>query len=268
MNKRKLLRDGVQAALELPPVRALRRLDHRRQFEGGAQSYRGSFPTFAQARAATPPGRKVGYDHVELTGFYRDRHERAFPSDYPVLFWLGTALDGAKRVFDLGGHVGVTYYCYSKYLALPPALKWEVSEVPANVTAGQALAKERGASQLTFTSRFEDADGADVLLALGSLQYIDSPSLGGLLRSLAKRPPHVIVSKLPAHDGQTVYTVQCTGVAYHPYRISNRQEFIEDVRGAGYRLRDDWMGGEQSCEEPFEGISVPAYSGFYFQRED
>ncbi len=265
MDKRKLLRTGVKAALDLPPVRALLKLDHSRRFERGDMGYRGRYPSFAAAHQATPRGKKVGYNHAELTQFYRDRMERAFPSDYPVLFWLRSIVEGATRVFDLGGHVGVSYYCYSRYVNLPAGLDWLVCDVPAMAVTGEPIARERGAKCLRFTSRVEDADGCDIFLALGSLQYIEQPSLGTLLSSLKKKPKHVIVSKLPIHEGPTVYTVQCTGVAYHPYRIQNRAEFLADVTGAGYRLRDDWMGGEQSCEEPFEGISIPAYSGFYLQ---
>jgi putative methyltransferase (TIGR04325 family) len=95
--------------------------------------------------------------------------ERAMPSDYPVLFWLTKLLRPGMRIFDFGGHVGVAYHCFSKYLDYPPDLEWTVCDVPAVIAEGAAIAKQRSTpGKISFTSRFEDAEGCDLLLAAGT----------------------------------------------------------------------------------------------------
>jgi putative methyltransferase (TIGR04325 family) len=111
------------------------------------------------------------------------RAQRIYPYDYPVLFWLLPILPAAKRVFDIGGHIGVHYYGYQRYLPFPAELKWEVCEVPSIAKTGAELARQKGMHNLVFTSDFAGAEGADILLAAGSLQYIESPRIEVLCRN-------------------------------------------------------------------------------------
>lgn len=70
--------------------------------------FHGVYASAAEATAAAPASRPLGCDHDGPAAMYRDRLDRVFPSDYPMMLWLDRALRaGATRVFDLGGHVGL-----------------------------------------------------------------------------------------------------------------------------------------------------------------
>jgi putative methyltransferase (TIGR04325 family) len=250
---------GVGSALALDYERTFRTLPRNR--------FRGVFPTFAAAEASIPPGGRVGYDHDELAGMYRARMDKACESDYAPLFWLRGLVDGRTHVFDLGGHVGVSYYGWQRYLGYPPGLRWTVYEVPAIARAGRELAQTRPSAGLDFTSELSAGRGCSILLVAGSLQYVDA-TLPELLAQIGgPLPPHVIVNKLPLYDGEAFVTVQSTGRAFHPYRVDNRAEFVAGMTTLGYQVVDDWQNREQHCEIPFtRGRDVDAYSGYYFRQ--
>jgi putative methyltransferase (TIGR04325 family) len=169
-------------------------------------------------------------------------------------------------VFDFGGHVGVSWYGWRNYLAYPHGLRWTVCDVPAIVRHGEAMALEQGAQGLAFTSELHDGRDADVLLSAGALQYVDM-KMSDVIAGMGHRPAHIIVNKLPIYEGPTFVTVQSTGRAFHPYRIFNRAEFVEDVLALGYRVVDDWSNREQTCRIPLtRDRSVDAYSGYCFER--
>lgn len=256
-------------AFTMPVVGPVLALDYDRTFNTCPQNrFRGVYRSFAEAEAKIPPGQRVGYDHAELAGLYRTRMVKACESDYAVLFWLKGLIDARTVVFDLGGHVGVSYHGWKKYLDYPPGLTWLVQDVPAITKVGEELARERGAPGLRFTNDFAAARGCTVFLAAGSLQYIDL-SLPAILATAGPLPRHLIVNKLPLYDGETFVTVQSTGRAFHAYRIQNRTEFVAQMTGLGYRVVDDWQNREQHCEIPFtQGRDIEAYSGYYFVLGD
>lgn len=253
---------------EAPGVRALRRLRYERFFAAAtdANLFRGVYRDFAEAAATAPDTRALGYDHPEPAAMYRERAERLHPSDYPVLFWLQKWGPRVKRVFDFGGHVGVSYYAYQRVLSFPPELRWTVCDVPTVVEAGAALAHTRGARQLQFTTHRDDGSGADLWLANGSLQYLEEP-LHRLVSALEVRPRYVIANMLPVTDGESFVTLQNIGTAFCPYRIHHRASVIEGVRALGYSLVDSWVNPEKSCHVPFSGRHhVDAYVGLGFER--
>jgi putative methyltransferase (TIGR04325 family) len=255
-------------AWRLPVVGQVLALDYARAFaRRPANRFRGVYASFTEAEAAVPPNERVGYDHAELAGLYRHRMEKANQSDYAVLFWLKGILDERSFVFDFGGHVGVSYHGWRKYLDYRPGMRWLVHDVPAIVKVGAELARERPSEGLAFTSEVADARGCNIFLAAGSLQYVDE-SLPALLARIGPLPRHLIVNKLPMYDGETFVTVQSTGRAFHPYRIYNRAAFVAEVTALGYRVVDDWTNREQHCEIPFtRGRDIDAYSGYYFVRD-
>jgi putative methyltransferase (TIGR04325 family) len=145
-------------------------------------------------------------------------------------------------------------------------MRWLVQDVPAIVKVGAELARERPSEGLAFTSDVADARGCTILLAAGSLQYVDE-TLTQLLARIGSKPQHLILNKMPVYDGEGFVTVQSTGRAFHAYRIYNRAELLAEVTGLGYRLVDDWSNREQHCEIPFtRGRDIDAYSGYYFTR--
>jgi putative methyltransferase (TIGR04325 family) len=200
---------------------------------------------------------------------YDDRFDTVQPADYPVMLWLDRALrQGARRVFDWGGHVGLLYYGYRKYLAYPDGFRWQVQDVPSVILQGRELAEKNGVSQgLSFTGSVQDADGCDFLLASGSLQYLDGITLWSELSRMAKKPSWVVVNKLPLSSGDTFYTLQNIGTAFCPYRIFNEREFIGAVEAQGYRVVDRWYNPDCACELPLNPErNVKWYSGLLFER--
>ncbi|HEY0190808.1 MAG TPA: methyltransferase, TIGR04325 family [Kofleriaceae bacterium] len=241
--------------------------DYAREFARRPPNrFRGVYPTFSDAEASVPQGERLGYDHAELAGLYRHRMEKANESDYPVLFWLRPILNEHSFVFDFGGHVGVSYHGWQRYLDYRPGLRWLVYDMQAITKVGAELAAERPSPGLAFTSEVPDGKGCSIMLAAGSLQYTEE-SLTSILGRVGSLPRHLILSKLPVYDGESFVTVQSTGRAFHAYRIFNRAELIAEAAALGYRLVDDWLNREQHCEIPFtRDRDIPAYSGFYFER--
>jgi hypothetical protein len=183
---------SVRGAVErLPPVQHLRVAEYERQFAGDLLgAFHGVYGSFDEAHRSAPTGRPTGFDvgGVAEQEILRSRVDRIFPYDYPVLFWLRPLLVPGAVVFDYGGHVGVHFYAYGRVLEFPPGLTWTVCELPAVVEAGRTLAVEREAPSLRFTGSTAEASGADVLIASGVLQYVESPPLGELLAGLAEPP--------------------------------------------------------------------------------
>lgn len=255
-------------AWRLPVVGQVLEADYARAFaRRPANRFRGVFQTFAEAEASVPQNARIGYDHAELAGLYRHRMEKANQSDYAVLFWLKGILNERSFVFDIGGHVGVAYHGWRNYLDYKPGMRWLVQDMPAIVKVGAELARERPSAGLSFTSQIEDGRGCNILLAAGSLQYVDE-SLPSILARVGNLPRHLIVNKMPMYDGDSFVTVQSTGRAFHAYRIYNRAAFVAELAALGYRAVDDWSNREQHCEIPFtRGRDIDAYSGYYFIRD-
>ncbi|HYP74543.1 MAG TPA: methyltransferase, TIGR04325 family [Polyangiaceae bacterium] len=241
-------------------------LEYNRRFEDWPGSYRGIFDTFAEARASAPND-KIGFDHAELAHLYDARIGKAFPSDYPVLFWLARLQPQLHSVFDWGGHIGVSYYSYTKYLNFSEQLRWRVGDVPQIIQAGAELARKRGADALSFTQHLADADGFDLLLANGSLQFVEEP-FSESLQALSRRPAHLLINKLPVYDGPTFITLENTIHSYNPYRVGNRAAFVASIQALGYSLVDEWQTPDVSCHIPLHRErSIEAYSGFYFRLD-
>jgi putative methyltransferase (TIGR04325 family) len=239
-------------------------LRYNQRFEQWPGSYRGIFESFAEARASAPD-HKLGFDHPELANLYDSRIGKAFTSDYPVLFWLGRILGEASSVFDWGGHVGVSYYTYKQYLGFSDRVRWCIGEVPEIAKAGRELAQKRGAVGLSFTTPLADADGYEVLLANGSLQFVEAP-FSDSLRALNRKPRHLIVNKIPLYSGEPFVTLENTVHSYNPYHVGNRDAFVGSILALGYTLLDSWENPDVQCHIPLHRErTIKAYSGFYFR---
>ena len=118
----------------LPGIHQLREARFNEAFVNGRAvgCCRGVFRSHAEAAAAAPETRPLGYDHVDAATMYHDRLERVYPSDYPMMLWLENAFaDGARQVLDLGGHIGIAYYAYQRMIPFPADVAWRVHDVPA-----------------------------------------------------------------------------------------------------------------------------------------
>ncbi len=230
-------------------------------------TYRGVYPNFEEAVRATPKIKPIGYDHAELSLWYREKLTKIFDDDYPAAFWMGKALQDSRSVFEIGGHVGVAYYGMSHYLDYPPDLRWEVCDVPAIAREGAHLAKEMNAPNLSFVSSHRESPGADILFTAGALQYIESPTLAEVIADFKVKPNHIIVNKTPMWDGQPFVTMQSIGFSYCPYLIRNRQAFVASIEALGYKLRDSWIKARPLKVRFRSGHKLNHYTGLYFVRQ-
>ena len=257
-----------RAAFSLPLVGELRRLRHDRVFRNaGWNCFQGVFPTLEAALAAVPEGRPSSYDNEACAEMYSERLDRVFEHDYPMLFWLKPLVAKARRVFDLGGHVGIAHYGYERYLGSLEALEWNVCDVPAVVDAGRRLATQRQRSGLTFTTRTEELDGADILYASGSLQYITTTRLPELIAACALPPKHVLLNMTPMTELPTFFTLNNICAAICPYLVQNEKALHQAMGALGYRTVDAWTNPEKRCDLPLTPEhSVNGYRGLYFAR--
>lgn len=263
------LHRAVDRLGRLPGLLQWRRRQFSKVFEAGHAigCCLGVFASHAQATSACPTTRPLGYDHAAGAGMYRDRTHTVYPSDYPMMFWLQTALaDGVRKVFDLGGHVGVAYYAYQKHLSFPADLSWSVHDVPTVMAAGRQEALQRDPTdRLVFVDHFEAADDADLLFTSGCLQYLPD-TLAQRLAPLHQRPRWVLVNLLPLHPRHDYWTVQSIGTAYCPYHIQQTEAFFSAMEQLGYSRVDAWENLEKDCWIAFEPQhSLDRYFGAAFK---
>ncbi len=247
-------------------------LEYERQFVGdkGYGCFRGVHKTFEEAIRSAPKTKSIGYNNLELAHEYRQSVEletSVQSYDYPVMLWLNLIFSINSNnisIFDFGGNVGIHFYAYEKYIKYPDNLKWIICDLPAIVKAGKELAQKRHRLELVFTENFEEASGKDVLLASGSIQYVED--LTQSLLSLSKKPKHLLINRMPLYDGSQFVTLQNGGKVFYPSYVFNKTEFIESLNQVGYQMVDIWEDRVDSCVIPFyPEKSCPFYYGLYFK---
>jgi putative methyltransferase (TIGR04325 family) len=269
MNPFSLMHRGVVALHDLPGIHHVLRARFRRQFlhDPYARLFDGVYPTFEAALQAVPRDANNSYDNRESIERYVHRLD-VEEYDYQPLFWLSESFrEGLRAVADIGGSIGMKYYAFARYTRFPSDVSWRVVDVPAAVTRGRELALERGASpQLTFGESAGDADGCDVLLCLGSLQFLPV-TLAELVHSFQRRPRRIVVNTTPIHESRDFFTLHSMGTGICPYRVAARKAFVDDLIRLGYTLRHDWRNLDKDMRLPFnQGYDVEHFSGFCFDR--
>lgn len=244
----------------------LRRSLYERRFSGECYGwFRGVFESFEEAIQSAPKTKKIGYNNSELAEEYKvELKTKLEPYDYPVLFWLKDLVKENVKIFDFGGNVGIHFYSYEKYISYPPSLGWIVCDVPEIVKAGRKLAEEQGRAELVFTCSFEEANGTDIFIASGSIQYVESLSIS--LDKLSEKPKHLLLNRLPLYDGEQFVTLQNGGKVFYPQYVFNKKDFISSLQALGYELIDVWEDRADSCFVPFYPEKhVPFYNGLYLK---
>ncbi len=251
----------------MPLVRTWRERRYEKRFAGECFGcFRGVYATLEEAGRSAPSTHPVGFNHKEVSQQFQERRDRVFSFDYPVLFWLKSLLFEKCKLFDFGGHVGTQFYAYAKYLSYPGGLQWTVCDLPEITKAGELLFLQSGCSGLAFTNDFADAEGADIMLAAGSIQYIDDPGFLTMLGQLKQRPRDLLINKVPLYDGPPFATLQNGGPAFTPMRVFNRPSFLAELDGLGYTLKDNWNVETHSGHIPFHPEhSFPHHSGLYLR---
>jgi putative methyltransferase (TIGR04325 family) len=265
-----VLSQPLRRAVRSPLVKSLLRRAYDHYFaaaSGEVRLFRGIYPDFAAAaRAAIAAGTPVGFDNPESAFRVAEERRRIFDCDYPMLFWLGRRLPDVRRIFDLGGNVGISYYAWRRYLSYPEELDWLVCDVPAVVAAGEQILRDEGVPGLRFTTDYAELGAADLLIAAGALQFIDDPFTP--LERAQALPRHVLLNKTPLYEREDAVTLQGMGTAVCPYHLFNRAGFHARFERLGYRLVDEWTTPALGARIPFHSeYDVPAFSGCYLVRE-
>ncbi|TLU73724.1 TIGR04325 family methyltransferase [Lichenicoccus roseus] len=226
----------------------------------------GIYSSYGEAFASIPKRRPGGWDHEAAAGMWVDYVAPVRPSTYPILFWLRMLLQPDVRLVDLGGSIGLTYYAYRKFDALPEGLSWRVVEVPHISAQGREVAVREAATGLSFESDLARAGACDILLAAGALQYMER-SIPGVLEDLGSRPRYILVNKVALSQKPEFFTLSNYGPGIAPYRIFNEACFLEYFRQAGYVIRDRWIVNDMACDIPFyPEHTVAEFAGFCFER--
>ena len=262
----------VNNLAQWPVLGNIARRQYDRAFEANRDQnlFRNVFDSFEAAQNSAPVGRSIGYDNPDSAKMYVDRTRKIYPTDYPVIYWLQQLFeDGCTSVFDVGGHIGVSYYAYRKYLKYPHRFTWTVHDVPAVMAEGRRIAIEKDtATYLRFSDNFNDCDGVDVLFALGSLQYLPE-TLYGRLANLTIMPRYLLLNLTPLHERESFFTLQSIGTTFCPYRITAVGTFLKGIGSLGYKLLDTWDNPDKKCEIPFHPeYSLERYHGFCFKQMD
>lgn len=264
----RLARGIASEAARVPILRRMIESAYARRFysaTGAVRMFRGVYPDFASAARDLPPDRMHSYDNEPSARRLAEERSRIYPFDYPVLFWLQRLLENCRLLFDFGGNVGISYFAYRKYLSYPTQLSWLVYDLPAVAELGREIAAREHAPGLSFTTSLQQLGEADVLLAAGSLQFIEDPF--ALLDSVGTLPRHVLLNKLPVYERPAAVTLHNLGTALFPYHLFNRRQFIKSFEARGYERVDEWQTPDLGCAIPyFAASSIAAYTGFYFVR--
>lgn len=247
----------------------------KRRFQtNGYSLFWGVYKTFEEARQAAPNTKKVGYNDPELAQEYQqmlteknwENSGRVVAAhDYPIMFWLKSIFEqgNSHRVFDFGGNIGIHFYSYAEYLKYPINLQWTICEVPEIAKLGKQIAEQRRIGNLYFTHELQDVDGQDILIASGSMQYIENISQ---ILTISEKPQHLLINRVPLYDGHKFVTLQNGGKVFYPQYVFNKTEFIDELEGVGYQLVDIWENQGDACIIPFHvDKSVDHYYGLYLR---
>lgn len=228
-------------------------------------AFYGVYNDFEEAMRAVPKVKPLGYDLAGSENWYQNKLKDVLLEDYPVLFWLRTALQESKSLFEIGGHLGEAFYAFSRVLPYPPDLQWTILDVPTINASGMDLARKRGKTNLHFVERADQVEGADIIFAAGALQYIDQPSLSAMIASFRIKPKHILINVTPVYNGPAFVTLQNIDTVYCPYRVFNREELITSLDNMGYVLVDSWKKPRAFRIKWHPEYSFDDYSGFYFR---
>lgn len=232
-------------------------------------TYRGLYSSYADADRAISAKCRKGFDHSAATDYFERESMVWNTQDYPVVAWMAKVLPRAARVFDHGGGLGQCYYAYEPYLRFGASMRWDVCDVEEMVRRGREIAEARGAEGLRFTTGFEEASGATLLLCSGTMQYLPEP-LECMVEKLREKPRWLIVHRSPMYEGPSYYTVQqMQKFAHAAYHVRNEREVLGAFAQLGYSLVDSWDCAGRRLLLPFHHDKwVRKYRGFILALGD
>lgn len=267
MNLSAKLHRTVDAAMHWPLIGPVLQRQALRSFvENRDQNlFFGIHDSWETAEAAARAFGQAGYDNSASAQLY-DQRVRIDAQDYPAMYWLQRSLqDGLRSVFDIGGAVGIKFLAFQELLGAYPGVTWRVCDVPAMVEHGRELSARRGdQDRLSFTSRPEDGDGAEVFFASGVLQYLPR-TLGDIVAGFARKPRRILINTAAIHPEFDFFTVNSIGTAFCPYRVQTQATLMRSLKPLGYKMRETWVNPGKAMVIPTHpGHSLSNYSGYCF----
>ena len=202
-----------------PVVLPLRRMFFERKFANhqNVNYFRGVFESFDEAAKSAPNTKPKGYDNSDSAKLYKERSQKLYPTDQPVLFWMNKIKDEVSKVFDFGGHFGIHYYSYQSALDFSNISNWTVCDVESVCKEGREYGQTKDKEgKLDFVTDIKSCEGYDLFLAKGSLQYLEW-ELHDKLLTLSERPKYLIINMTPMHPTFKTITLNSIGTAFCPY---------------------------------------------------
>jgi putative methyltransferase (TIGR04325 family) len=256
----------LERVKQIPLIIPLRKKLFEKKFttHQNVHYFRGLFSSFHEAASSAPMTKPKGYNNSLAAKLYKERTKQLYSTDYPVLFWLEKVRVSCKKIFDFGGHIGVSFYSYSKVFDMSALETWTVCDVESVVAEGRSIAGQQKVTQLNFVTEIKDCDGFDLFLANGSLQFLEW-ELHTQLKKCKSPPQFLIINMLPLHPSLKTITLHSTGTTFCPYHLRVASHFINGLESIGYKLVDSWENKEKSCHIAFEAErSVKFYKGMFF----
>jgi putative methyltransferase (TIGR04325 family) len=246
----------------IPGMSIVRKFRYARYFEKSLHTnlFHQTFPDFKSAEIAAPKTLALGYDNENSANMYDEYTQNIGAVDYPAIFWMERLREEVKSVYDFGGHVGIKYYAYSKFLSSD--LNWTTYDVPAVVSRGRQLAADKKVVNLKFSDNLKDLEnGFDLFFVSGSFQYIENP-IDLVFKGLKNKPKYVLINMMTLHETLTTVTIQNIGTAFCPYKIFQKSTFLKQLKDYGYESIAEWKNAEKYCEIPFhKNESLYGYTG-------
>jgi putative methyltransferase (TIGR04325 family) len=245
------LKEILKFISQVPLLRVIGKLTYKRIFlRSGRGRFYGVFNTVEEAKSFMADSKPTSYADVDLTETNIESFMSMHLFDYPVMAHLMMGLSEIKHLIDFGGHIGVKYYVYQRYIPSLKEVNWKVIDVPFCVERGLREASRRNVKNLSFCTDLSEATNCDALLVSGSIQYVGKP-LGDLLDSMKNLPQTIIFNKLPLHGGPDFYTIENFGKAKVIYHIFNKDNFEAQLRSRHYSKADEWVIESRDIFIPF-----------------
>ena len=225
----------------IPGLKQLRRsgwLNHKLRLGYGA--YWGAFPSREDAVRFLRPSRLATADNEDMAVMNVEAFSTVHSFDWPIMFFM---MDFKRRgrlttVTDLGGHLGVKYHAFRKFLALPKDTSWQVVDVPAVCKEGRRRQRS-GETSLQYFEDPEKTAPCDVLLCSGVLQYLDYSLVEAVAR-LPSRPRLILLNKVAISRDSAFYTLESLGRSRIPYHVTTIADLDRARDALGYRLLSRW----------------------------
>jgi len=234
-------------------------------------SFYGKFRNFHEAtsflkQTSSKKDYNIGYNNkVSALRVYqrcKEISKNTSPTEYPLFLWLNKILQTEKElsILDVGGAFGLHYYNFIKY-ALHYKFHWTIYDVESIVDYANMNGYKT--EQLNFINNYREIDKIDILIASGSIQYIEEFSIN----DFKNKPRHLLFERLPLNEKcETFVTLQNATSSFNPQYVYNKNEFISTIKNIGYELVEEWKNYYDSCRIPeYPNESCYTYTGLYFR---